>query len=120
MNSSATLPNVIKLRTYKGGPVIDMMNVIRLEGNCNYTVFILKEGKKLLTSKTISYYEPLLPTEFIRVHKRCIINTEFLPIEDKMPLNCLQLSDGFTIPISRRRKNFVKDFINNKKTKHPS
>ncbi|GAB3176298.1 LytR/AlgR family response regulator transcription factor [Telluribacter humicola] len=77
-------------------------DIVRLEGEGNYTVFTLVGGKQCITSRTLRFYEELLPNSFVRIHKGCIINIAFLAklcISERMAL----LTDGSSIGIARRR-----------------
>lgn len=77
-------------------------DVIRLEGQSNYTVFMLKDGQKHISTKSIGNYEPYLPHQFLRVHKGCIINLlAILHVQKKT--KTVHLLDGFWIEVARRR-----------------
>ncbi|RYE24107.1 MAG: LytTR family transcriptional regulator [Sphingobacteriales bacterium] len=53
--------------------------IVRLEGCGNYTNFFLKDGTKMLVSRTLKEYETLLTdASFVRVHKSCIVNLSFV------------------------------------------
>lgn len=77
-------------------------NTIRLEGNLNYTIFILQKGKREIMSYNLAVYGLILPQSFIRVSKSCIINKKF--IENLNPdSRKVTLTDGSEIQIARRR-----------------
>ena len=55
--------------------LIKIATVIKLEADGNYTYLFLDDGRKLLASKSLKYYESLLPeTSFFRAHRSAIIN----------------------------------------------
>jgi DNA-binding LytR/AlgR family response regulator len=56
----------------------DLDKVVSLEGSINYTLFWLNDGTRYLSSKTIGQYEHILPSNFIRVHKQHIVNSNYL------------------------------------------
>ena len=77
-------------------------DVVRLEGSRNYTVFVLQNGQSYVSTKTISNYNPFLPSYFVRIHKRCIVNRQFITgfcTRQKMVF----LSDGTVAQVARRR-----------------
>lgn len=50
----------------------------RIEGDGNYTRFILSNGERPLFAKNIGIYAPYIPKEFIRIRKGCIVNQHFI------------------------------------------
>lgn len=81
---------------------IDWEQVIYLEGDGNYTTFIFTDGTALLTSKTIGAFEPLVPGHFVRVHKGCIVNRNFIRDLDKITKSIV-LSNKIKLKVARRR-----------------
>lgn len=81
--------------------------VLRLEGEGNYTVFFLTNGEQYLTSKTIGVYEPHLPDGFVRVHKNCVINWQFAEKFDS-PNKSIVLTDGQVVKVARRKMGLIK------------
>src|SRR5205823_8125267 len=58
---------------------VSVDEIVRLEGCGNYTNFFLKDGTKMLVSRTLKEYETLLDGQaFVRVHKSCIVNLGFV------------------------------------------
>lgn len=104
MNTNPTYP-----RPLKSLP-IDWEQVICLEGTGNYTTFILAAGNQLLTSKSICYYEPHLPMHFMRVHKSCVVNRNFVKGLDKTTKTVL-LTTEIKIQVARRRWCDLKRFL---------
>lgn len=77
-------------------------NIIRLEANINYTTFILQTGKARTMSYNIAIYGILLPQNFLRVNRSCIINKNFIDNLDTCNKKII-LTDGTQVQISRRR-----------------
>lgn len=111
MHTLTTIPDAILLPMTKGRVYVPFTEIIRLEGCRNYTEFILANGQRLLTSKTISYYDGVLPNDFLKVHKRCVVNKKYIVPTEVRKLEEIHLKDGFSIAISRRKKPFVRAFI---------
>lgn len=77
-----------------------------LRGNGNYTNIYLTDGRLLVTSKNIGFYEPLLPVElFCRPHKRIIINRNFIA---QRRTGEMLLLDGTRLEVARRRRKMIK------------
>ncbi len=83
---------------------ISVDEIVRLEGSGNYTNFFLKDGTKMLVSRTLKEYEILLDGQaFVRVHKSCIVNLGFVRKFFVKKEGELELTDGQQVKISRRR-----------------
>lgn len=100
----------LAIPTTSGAVFVKTSEIIRLEGDSNYTHFYFVNGKKHLSAKTIKEYEEiLLPHHFIRLHKSHLINIDFIKYfanEGKVTLE-----DGTVLPVSRQRKREVSDKI---------
>lgn len=81
--------------------------IIRLEGDRNYTNFFFTHNRKLLSSKTLKEYEEILIDKgFVRCHKSHLVNKRF--VKELKNDNLLYLIDGSSVEISRRRITEVK------------
>ncbi|MEP6464767.1 MAG: LytTR family DNA-binding domain-containing protein [Parafilimonas sp.] len=81
--------------------------IIRCEAVGNYTRFILKDKKPLLTSHTLKEYDELLTEQnFLRVHRAHLINSEYISSFSKE--HEIKMHDGSTIPVSRRKWDCIK------------
>jgi two-component system LytT family response regulator len=84
--------------------------IIRLEGESNYSKFYFTNGKTLLTAKTLKEYEEILSNyNFIRTHKSHLVNKKHIA-------NCstdgtLTMVDSSKVEISRRRKEEVFELL---------
>ena len=80
----------------------DWPQVLRLEGQRNYTIFVLTNGARYLSTKNLGAYEAHLPSDFLRIHKRCIIHRA--SIAEIYPRSrTIRLHDGTELGIARRR-----------------
>lgn len=100
----------ITLHDVQGYNIIDVSDILYLEGDDNYTTFYLAANKKILVSKTLKEYEGLLDDlGFFRIHKSYIINLAHLRnISRENGLDAV-MSDGQTLSVSRRRSNDLLD-----------
>ena len=86
----------------------EVKSILRCEGESNYTRFYFTDGTKLLISKTlIEFEEVLVDYGFIRTHKTHLVNLMHVTAFNKADGCSLSLFDGTTVPVSRRRKDFV-------------
>jgi len=112
MQQLLTVPHASALLLLRNKVAIPFQDLVRIEGRGNYTEFFLQNGKTILTSKTISYYESLLPTFFLRVNKGCIINCHHLVFGKSPKITELRMIDGSYVQVSRRKKALVKHYYN--------
>lgn len=109
--SNAMNIQTVALPTFSGWVEVPTADIVRLEGQGNYTVFILADGQRLTYSKTISLFEERLAFPFIRIHKSCIINLEYLRENWQRGKNELTMTDGHSVSISRRRRSEVRQWV---------
>ena len=87
--------------------------IIRLEGESNYTRFYFASQKPMLVSRTLKEYEDIFAEhDFIRAHKSHLVNKKSVKHLDKEGL--LWLTDGSHIVVSRRKKQEVLKELSNK------
>ncbi|MFK7933223.1 MAG: LytR/AlgR family response regulator transcription factor [Saprospiraceae bacterium] len=84
---------------------VNFGDIVRLEAEDNYTHIHLKGGERMTASKTIKSYESMLaPYNFYRVHKRHVINLNYMRKFVKGDGGYLIMDDGIKIEVSRRRR----------------
>ena len=84
---------------------INIKDVVRLEGEDNYTHIFLNSGNRLTASKTIKSYEEMLAgVNFYRVHKSHVINLNYLKKFVKGDGGYIIMDDDKQIAVSRRRR----------------
>lgn len=77
-----------------------------LTGANNYTWVQFRSGKRVLLSKSLTYFADQLPN-FVRIHKTALINPTYVmglqpPPRPKMAA-AVQMHDGTLLPVGRRR-----------------
>lgn len=86
----------------------DTDEIIYCQSNDNYTAIQLKNGEKIIASKTMKYFEDLLiPNGFLRPHQSYIVNTKYIEQYNKKDGGSLLMSDGSSIPVSRHKKEEI-------------
>jgi two-component system, LytTR family, response regulator len=96
----------LALSTMEGVHFFKPEQIIRLDGENNYTRFFFTDQRPLLVSRTLKEYEEILNEHnFLRVHKSHLVNKAFVKHIDKEGL--LWLTDGSHIAVSRRKKEEV-------------
>lgn len=84
---------------------VNIKDIVRFEAEDNYTHIMLKDGNKITASKTIKSYEDMLgEMNFYRVHKRHVINMNYMKKFVKGDGGYLVMDDDMRIEVSRRRR----------------
>ena len=108
----------LAIATAEGFLFVEVKDIIRLESQSNYSWFYLAGGKKLLSSRTMGYYEELLPPDmFCRIHHSHLVNVEQAARYIKGGAGgTLVMNDGSELPVSQRKKEEVfRHLVHNKK-----
>jgi len=95
-----------------GFVVLNVDTISHLEGDGNYTHFVLNDGKRITTSKTLGEYEGLLAEQgFFRVHQSTIISLRYVKSYKKSE-ELIEMQNGKLVKLSRHRKQaFISRFI---------
>lgn len=70
-------PNVESVMIFDSGDYrrISINEIIQIQSNSNYSTFYLDDGSKILTSKTLKYWETTLNhPDLVRIHNSNLIN----------------------------------------------
>ncbi len=112
-NYSEGLVKKIVVQNVNGFEVLELNEILYLEGAVNYTKFYLSNGKSILISKTLKEYETLLKEQgFLRVHQSFLINLHHVKQYQKGEGGQVIMSNQKEIPVSRRKKaEFIRQFI---------
>jgi two-component system, LytTR family, response regulator len=81
-------------------------NIAYCESDNYYTNIHLKNGEKLVISKTLKEYDQMLQDEgFFRAHQKYLVNISFISSYAKSDGGYLTLENGAILPVSRRKKD---------------
>ncbi len=106
------LPAKLALPNMEGFQFIEIKHIIRCEGQNNYTTFYMEEGGKIMVSKTLKEYEPILePHGFLRVYQSHLINTRHIRKYIKGRGGTVIMSDETYVPVSRDKKQLLLKLI---------
>jgi Response regulator of the LytR/AlgR family len=93
---------------------LEVKTIVRCQGESNYTHLYFAGKKPLLVAKSLVEFEELLADHgFIRVHKSHLVNLNHVTSISKNDGGILNLSNGDSVLISRRRKDFVTESLKN-------
>jgi two-component system, LytTR family, response regulator len=96
----------LALPSIEGLVFVPTDTITRCEASGGYTVFYLKNGEKILSTKNIKEYEDILPHSiFMRVHNSHIINLMCIRKYHKGRGGYIEMEDQALIEVASRRKN---------------
>lgn len=96
------------LPTLEGFEVVKMEDIIRLQGNGNFTDIYFNNKTKKMVCRFLKHFEEILPLPFVRVHKSHIINVNYVKSYHKNSGGYVVLADNTEIEISASYKD---DFL---------
>jgi two-component system LytT family response regulator len=116
LDVSAAKDKKIGVPTSDGIIFIKIGEVVRLEADGNYVRIFLSGGEKHLVIRPLKYYSDLLDKRyFFRTHQSHLVNLAFVDKYIKGKKAHLVLSNGETILVSiRKREFFLKQLSNNR------
>jgi DNA-binding LytR/AlgR family response regulator len=86
---------------------IPLHEIIMLQGEINYSLVYLRNGRKILIPRTLKIFEAILQSYgFVRTHRGFIINCEHLLRIDTLR-DSIYLTNNLQASISRRRRTEV-------------
>ncbi len=102
----------IALTTADGIHLYEVSDIIRCEGEDNYTMFFIKNNIPVIISKTLKEYEDLLSEYgFERIHQKHLINLAYLKSYVKKDGGFVVMADNAQLPISARKKERLQELI---------
>lgn len=96
------------LPTLEGFEVVRMEQIMRLQGNGNFTDIYFRNKTKKMVCRLLKYFDEILPYPFMRVHKSHIINVHTVKAYHKSSGGYVVLEDETEIEISPSYKD---DFL---------
>ncbi len=98
-------PDRIALSTAEGIHMVAVDEVLRLQADNNYTTVYLRDGRKIIVSRTLKDVESLLdPRKFLRIHQSHCIQISGISMYQRAAGGTLVMSDGARLPVSRSKK----------------
>lgn len=89
---------------------VQLDEIIRLQAESNYTHIFLEKKNVFISAKTLKEYDEILSGHhFLRVHKSHLVNPAHINSYDKSGM--LRMSDGSTVEVSRRKKEYLQQAL---------
>ncbi len=105
-------PKRLALATLQGIIFLKINEIIRVEALSNYSTFYLISKQKIMVSKTLKEFEPVLVMRnFFRVNRSCIVNTDYILKYKHEDGGMLELQDGSEVAVGPHRKNELVELL---------
>jgi two-component system LytT family response regulator len=92
--------------------LIPMTEIIFCKADGKYTVFVLSNGNKIMSSRNLGEYSSILDNSyFFRIHNSYIINLRHISKILKKDGYFCELSNGAILPVAKRRQDDFNKFI---------
>lgn len=99
----------IALPTQEGFQLINIEDIVRMQAEGSYTLFVLKNGAQHMVSKILKEYEELFEElkDFVRIHRSHIINKNYIQkiIRSRNPI--IEMTDSVQIGVSPSKKDLI-------------
>jgi two-component system LytT family response regulator len=104
----------IIIPTAEGMEIVPIKSILYCQADRNYTHLVLQHEKKIVSSKTLKYYEELLEgQDFFRVHNSFLVNLTHVRKFYKSQEGVLEMINGYKIDVARNRKAELLQAISN-------
>ena len=101
--------NFILIPFDRGTRMVQAEEIIRVESLSNYSKIFFVRGNPITVAKVLHWFEDNLPVQmFARVHRSHLVNKIFVHKINRNKYANLLLTNGERIPISRRKRIFMK------------
>lgn len=116
-NSSRSKPRRLALASSGRIEFIPVEEILRCQGESNYTRFFLSGKKEMLVSQTLGDYESMLrELGFFRVHQSHLVNLEHVESFIRGDGGYLLMKDKSTVPVSKsKREALLERFLSKKR-----
>jgi two-component system, LytTR family, response regulator len=85
---------------------VNIGDVIRIEGDKNYSTFYLNDKRKVMVSRTLGEYEKMLEdTTFMRIQKAHLVNLVYVKKYIKNDGGWILTADGAELPVSPLKRD---------------
>jgi two-component system LytT family response regulator len=115
LTTKETTDKQIVLKDSEASYFVKITDILYCEAEGSYTKFYFTIEKPIVISKNLSVYEDLLGVYgFIRTHHSYLVNASRIKMYDKTDGGMLVLDNGYTVPISHRKKEYVMQLLENR------
>lgn len=102
----------IALHDAGGIQLVALEEIVHCQSFKNYTDIFLLDGRKITVSRTLKYYEELLPADrFMRIHQQHLVQLKHLVAYRSEDGGFAVMVDGTQLEVSKRKKRALLDWL---------
>jgi two-component system, LytTR family, response regulator len=102
----------IAVPDFNGIELVPYQEIVFCKSDSNYCELKLTNNRKIIASKTLKYFEEMLPaSQFIRIHKSYLVNIQHLKKYLKRNGGELVMSNNDILPVSRNHRTEILKLI---------
>lgn len=91
---------------------IELDEIMHLKSDKNYTDIFIKNEQRITSTKTLKFYEDLLPSDkFLRIHQKHIVNLDYIRKYLKEDGGYVLLVNNVKLEVSRRKKENLMNIL---------
>lgn len=106
----SSLESRLVLHTLEYLQVLQLKDIVYCQSEGGYTNFFLSEGRRVMISRPLKYYDDLLPEKwFLRPHQSYLVNV--LYVDKFLKTDTIVMKDKTEIPVATRRKEYILQHI---------
>lgn len=103
----------LAVSTVEGVLLLPIPDIVRLEAMGSYCTIYLTQNKKIVASKPMTEFDPMLDkADFLRVHKSNIVNTNFVERYVRGEGGMVVMPDGAEVSVSKTMKAELLERLN--------
>tara|TARA_B110000438_G_scaffold149789_1_gene144116 strand:+ start:333 stop:1109 length:777 start_codon:yes stop_codon:yes gene_type:complete len=96
-----------------GYKIVKIVEVNYFEASNNYSIIHMVNREELVVSKSLKEFNEILDDNgFIRIHKSYLVNRDQISTYNRNDGMSIELNNGITLPVSRRRQSIFLDEFN--------
>ena len=104
-NAQTSKLTTLALPVMEGFEIVKTKDIIRCEGEKNYTTFYMQGGRQVVVSRTLKEFEEMLKEQgFLRVFQSHLINLQYVTKYIRGRGGYAIMSDGASVTVSREKK----------------
>ena len=109
-STDATVKKLV-LKNVEAVHVIDVVDILYIQSDSNYSSFFLTNRQKIVVAKTLKIFEEKLRGgRFFRIHQRYLVNINHVRSFDKLN-DTLLLSDAILLPVAQSKKKLLIHYL---------
>ena len=101
-------PNTLEktgIGSVEGVRLVRYKDIVRLQGDDNYTTFIMADGERIIASRNIGFFlAQYEKRNFVKVHQSHVINFNYIHKYNRGDGGTIQMDNGDEVPLARRQR----------------